>query len=290
MVNEPRFYLEGRSGCVLELNMVEGRPVVTKYAKDEAYNARLVKQANKQADFAYPNSAQFAAPAVLSRQFENMAVLHSFQMEYQYGLKYSDYVERISIPEIDTLAQQFIQYFEHYRAQYTPTPVPKDVLDDKVASVARALAKNELLDKELARRTMSFLRSQRPEMPLEQGPCHGDFTLSNMIFQPTGKVFLIDFLDSFVESPLIDLVKLRQDTEMHWSLMIEGELPRYRRNKIQQVLYYLDQKLVQYCTQVPSFEAWYLYFQVFNLVRILPYVHTPHEVAFVESHITRLLP
>jgi len=270
--------------------MVAGSPVVTKYAKDEAYNARLAKQANKQADFSYPNSSQFAAPAVLDRQFEGPDALHSFRMEYQYGLKYSDFVERISIPEIDILAQQFIQYFEHYRAQYLPTPVPAEVLDGKVASVEKAIAKNDLLNEPLAARTLNFLRVHRPELPLEQGPCHGDFTLSNMIFQPTGKVFLIDFLDSFVESPLIDLVKLRQDTEMHWSLMIEGELPRYRQNKIQQVLHYLDQRLVQYFTQVPNFEAWYLYFQVFNLVRILPYVHTPHEVAFVESHITRILP
>lgn len=290
MVNEPRFYLEGRSGCVLELNMVAGRPVVTKYAKDEAYNARLVKQANKQAEFAFPNPSQFSAPSVIDRQFVGGESLYSFQMEYQYGLKYSDFVERISIPEIDGLADQFIQYFEHYQKQYAPTPVSGAVLDGKVASVEQALAQNELLDKGLATKTLDYLRNHRSDLALEQGPCHGDFTLSNMIFQPNGKVFLIDFLDSFVESPLIDLVKLRQDTEMHWSLMIEGELPRYRQNKIQQVLYYLDQKLVQYFTHVPTFAAWYLYFQVFNLVRILPYVHTQHEVAFVESHITRLLP
>ena len=31
------------------------------------------------------------------------------------------------------------------------------------------------------------------------------------------KVGLIDFLDSFLESPIVDIVKMRQDTKFHWT-------------------------------------------------------------------------
>ena len=51
------------------------------------------------------------------------------------------------------------------------------------------------------------------------GFCHGDLTFSNIMFAlDDNQVGLIDFLDSFIETPLIDLVKLRQDTHFHWTI------------------------------------------------------------------------
>ena len=52
-------------------------------------------------------------------------------------------------------------------------------------------------------------------MPL--GPCHGDLTFSNIIVSPTGSLNLIDFLPSFIESPIWDIVKIYQDLKYGWS-------------------------------------------------------------------------
>ncbi len=51
------------------------------------------------------------------------------------------------------------------------------------------------------------------------GICHGDLTFSNMLFNGNN-YYLIDFLDSFVESPLLDIVKLRQDSAYLWSQLM----------------------------------------------------------------------
>jgi aminoglycoside phosphotransferase (APT) family kinase protein len=49
------------------------------------------------------------------------------------------------------------------------------------------------------------------------GPCHGDLTLSNMILSPSRGLVLIDFLDTYFESPLQDVAKLQQDFFYGWS-------------------------------------------------------------------------
>lgn len=57
---------------------------------------------------------------------------------------------------------------------------------------------------------------QRLDFPI--GSCHGDLTLSNVIFNAMEGVVLIDFLDCFLESPLQDVAKINQDFLFGWSL------------------------------------------------------------------------
>ena len=45
------------------------------------------------------------------------------------------------------------------------------------------------------------------EIEIPMGKCHGDLTFSNILFNGNN-YYLIDFLDSFIESPLLDLVKI----------------------------------------------------------------------------------
>eukprot|EP00744_Colponema_vietnamica_P017832 GILI01025106.1.p1 GENE.GILI01025106.1~~GILI01025106.1.p1 ORF type:complete len:440 (+),score=77.59 GILI01025106.1:48-1367(+) len=77
--------------------------------------------------------------------------------------------------------------------------------------------------------------SRHIRIPL--GTCHGDFTLSNVLVltpltgdglplspraqsKETFRIALIDFLDSFVESPLADMAKLCQDLKYGWTLRL----------------------------------------------------------------------
>ena len=46
--------------------------------------------------------------------------------------------------------------------------------------------------------------------------CHGDLTFENMIVS-NGKLYLIDFLDSFIETGLVDMSKLIFDIRYFWS-------------------------------------------------------------------------
>lgn len=49
------------------------------------------------------------------------------------------------------------------------------------------------------------------------GNCHGDLTLSNVIVNQLSGITLIDFLDTYLETPLQDVAKLMQDYVYGWS-------------------------------------------------------------------------
>ena len=57
---------------------------------------------------------------------------------------------------------------------------------------------------------------QTSKIILPIGRCHGDLTLSNIIVTNQKALYFIDFLDSFIDSPMMDIIKLRQDTKHLW--------------------------------------------------------------------------
>ena len=65
-----------------------------------------------------------------------------------------------------------------------------------------------------------FERSDIRDLRIPMGRCHGDLTLSNVLIQESADdaVVLIDFLDSFLESPLADMAKINQDLGHAWTL------------------------------------------------------------------------
>lgn len=100
------------------------------------------------------------------------------------------------------------------------------------------------------------------------GTCHGDLTLSNILFKGR-TLYLLDFLDCYVESPLQDVVKIRQDTTFLWSLQLyqaEFNWPR-----VQISMRYLDQKIDAAFQPYNWYRQHYELFQFINLMRILPY-------------------
>jgi hypothetical protein len=97
------------------------------------------------------------------------------------------------------------------------------------------------------------------------GKCHGDLTFSNM-FLVGDELYLIDFLQTFLESPLQDVAKLRQDFVYGWSARFGNG---YTRNilevfglKINSILSIYREK---YKVQSALFEA-------LCLLRISPYI------------------
>ena len=125
-------------------------------------------------------------------------------------------------------------------------------------------------------------------MPLPVGTCHGDFTFSNILFGDN-KIYLLDFLDSFIESPLIDIVKIRQDTCFKWSVMLEKEMPSHKKNKLVQTFNFLDREIASFCSNNLGLSIWYNYLQIFNLLRIIPYLNNTAEIFFIEKSLRQIL-
>ncbi|RTL22460.1 MAG: hypothetical protein EKK52_05995 [Burkholderiales bacterium] len=94
-------------------------------------------------------------------------------------------------------------------------PVATSIFRDKLDSVSSATRDSEL--KRLVDACLSVVEALPAEMPFPMGPCHGDLTLSNVILDPVSGITLIDFLDTFLETPLQDVAKLKQDFVYGWS-------------------------------------------------------------------------
>lgn len=118
------------------------------------------------------------------------------------------------------------------------------------------------------------------------GPCHGDLTLSNLLFK-NRQLYLIDFLDCFVESPLQDIVKLRQDTFFGWSLVLyqaEFNWPR-----VQIALRYLDQNVQARFQHHDWYREHYVLFQLVNLMRVLPYCAERRTTELITAGLDEML-
>lgn len=267
------FKLSGRSGCNLDLIAEHNSFIVRKYSKNSGYNQRLVLQAEKQKGFR--EFGIFRAPDII--QIINDELVY-FDMKYVAGEKYSEYFGRITKQELDGFISNIIDYLNNNISNSEITIPDNTIFIKKVNSLQQELGSgnaevNNLLNK---------LIKNIPETPIPHGNCHGDLTFSNMIFSG-GRIYLIDFLDSFFNSPMIDIVKLRQDTSFFWTLLIDNELELFKRNKMRQIMGYIDTQLIKAFSSYSFFNPWYNYLQSFNLLRILPYIKVQQERELVSK-------
>tara|TARA_B100001142_G_C14299415_1_gene642205 strand:+ start:1277 stop:1612 length:336 start_codon:yes stop_codon:yes gene_type:complete len=101
------------------------------------------------------------------------------------------------------------------------------------------------------------------------------------------KIYLIDFLDSFIETPLFDIIKIRQDTCFNWTL----NLYKYNcdKNKIIITMNYLDNKINNYFKKYIWYEKCYKYYQILNILRILQYSKDNKIVCVLLKYLNILL-
>jgi thiamine kinase-like enzyme len=253
--------------------------MIRKSCSTADYNTRIENQLNKQKVF-YRNSLHenILTPQIFcSGKKENG--LSFFEMEYVPGEKYSEYFLSCQISKIRETIDQFISFIESELNRSELVKLSPKIFLDKVGSIKQLLEKQNLFSGAVDE-TYDFLMHNIPDSFIPYGICHGDLTLSNVIFS-NQKIYIIDFLDSFIETAMVDIVKLRQDTKFHWSLVIETDIPSYQRNKIKQVLNFFDQYLVTYFSKNEYFLKWYGYLEKLNLLRILPYLENNNERDFV---------
>lgn len=86
---------------------------------------------------------------------------------------------------------------------------------EKIEAVLAATQDSQL--KQIINNCLKVLESLPDELLFPIGPCHGDLTLSNIIVDPLYGITLIDFLETYLETPLQDVAKLKQDFIYGWS-------------------------------------------------------------------------
>lgn len=251
----------------MEVLQSNNSTLVRKSAVNHNYNHRLILQAQKQTSFEC--NSIFHTPKVVQIKEEDGNAF--FEMEYIPGEKYSDYFSRTGAQEIDHIISKLIEFVQINLAKASILFPDHTIFTEKARILKQQLGNDHILNQ-----LLDLLIEKIPDADLPVSYCHGDLTFSNMIFSE-GEIYLVDFLDSFVNSPLIDIVKLRQDTCFYWTLLIDSGIEEHKKNRMLQIMKYFDDKICAAFSKNPHHQKWYNYLQAFNLIRILPYVKAEAE-------------
>ncbi len=185
--------LKGHSGCSLELT---DDGIVRKTSRDKPYNTRLSSQIEKQKAFCHPS---IRTPRIFTSGIKNGLVY--CDMEYIQGVSFQEYCAYTPYHDIKQLFDKLL----------TTNNQTKDCTKE---IYTKCLS--------LSGFPMEMLEEVSWEIPV--GACHGDLTFENILVK-NNNVYVIDFLDSFIESSLIDQSKLMQDTFCAWSFRDKNYVP-----------------------------------------------------------------
>ena len=200
------------------------------------------------------------------------------EMEYINGKSFDEHLAFSSVVEIQRLCQILSNYIDHlveHQSRYEEKEVR-----GRIRNKLRLLQPNSR-HPELIEKLMDTVTHTKLDVP--KSWCHGDLTLSNMLFYQDS-IYLIDFLDSFVESFLVDLVKLKQDLYYYWSIELAEVTPEYRMRAIQVFDYMWKQLRNRYAEHIDT-DAFHI-LDLVNLLRIEPYA-PERMVPFLDAQIQR---
>lgn len=268
--------IKGHSGCSIDITEENGQLFVRKSSKDKKYLDRLYLQGEKQANDKSADESGIEVPLIYKlEKNDNEAFI---LMDYIYAKNFVDFFEHATPDDIDNFIDKFINYINSEFCKCKMQKVSRKIFIKKFESVYDNCQKNHLLNnayvrervnKMLGKARSAFLMLPE-ELELPVGICHGDLTFSNILFT-SNKMYFIDYLDSFIETPIQDIVKLRQDTCYGWSLLMYDK--RYDPVRIKMIFKYIDSKINSYYEEHDGiYRLYYEKFQLMNILRILPYV------------------
>jgi hypothetical protein len=260
------YYLKGCSGCTLKLLPVGDVTVVRKISSSINYNNRLIKQYKKQKNFKHN---LFLTPKIFNSGY--CKDLFFFDMEYINGVRLADYISKISISTIEHLVSPLISLIPQ-----TWDPIGStDVFEIKLSELSTLLKSIKI---NFLPQTIDILKkTEWSEMP-RSTLCHGDLTFENIILKDNN-FYLIDFLDSFYESWIIDLSKIFQDIELNWAYryIIINENLNLRLLIIRQLI----NQFIQEHSKNKTLQYLLHRLLMLNILRVIPYT-TKIDIPFIE--------
>lgn len=281
--------VKGHSGCSIDIVRKGKNLVVAKGTRDPKYVERLYQQALKQQN-AQKTLLQFIrVPEILNiAKSETEMVM---EMEYVYSKNFVDYFENSGFEQVNYFVKAIDIFIKSEVDRSEMQEVPLSVFLEKFADVKKKTLTNLFMNgrdevKDIILRSEKVFKALPDAINIPVGVCHGDLTFSNILFNGNN-YFLIDFLDSFIESPLCDMVKIRQDTAHRWSpLMYEGEYDKTRFNIIADKI---DTELNSLFSRYDWYVRYYNAFQLMNLLRVLQYGHEEKVVNYLIKEISGIL-
>lgn len=255
--------LKGHSGCHVFLCEHGNTRFVKKISGATGYFQRLEQQMIKQREFEH---AWIRKPSVYEFGTENDCFY--FTMEYIKGVQLSTFISRNTVRDLDPIIEQILTFVRsNVRDVTTDFSAP---LREKLWSISSTS------DLQIDRYVQYCLAFDWSSIPT--GYCHGDLTFENILVHQS-RLYFIDFLDSFIETPYLDLSKLLLDILVLWSWRFERRRPFIKNAHIyEMVLSQLDSREVEIVRRL----------LVLNLLQILPYATARCNALFVRDALEHL--
>lgn len=255
----------GLSGCTLQ--MLENN-IVRKYSSSASYNQRLYCQINKQKLFSNLIFKNIDTPKITAVDYSN---LYYFDMEYVSGSSFDEYFSKANLEDVNFVLKSLYGYFDFLisNIKYYKSNTSQKRIIEKIKS---------LENKTSYPNDLKFLKTfvHQTELHIPQTFCHGDLTFSNIIFH-SNRLYFIDFLDCFIDSFLVDLVKLKQDLFYYWSLKEQN----INNIRVYQIYSYLWRQIKhRYSKFIDTIEFDILDF--LNSLRIDPYLTENRQRHIIE--------
>ena len=284
--------VKGNSGCSLEITSYKGFLGIKKASQDEDYAARLKTQINKQkkASIDFESLPFIHIPEIWHEHEEinqGKCISYSATMEYLHFQSYLDFFLKASLDKLNIVIENIISVVELQLKKSHIELIDNRLILNKLDEIEQKIADSNLFETKKKQLDKLREKTEHTKLLLPVGPTHGDLTLANMMISSDGaKIGIFDFLDSYIESPLLDIAKLRQDTQFHWSRLMTPDFtdaPRYKM-----VMAYIDQAIDVYFSRYEWYKGYYNLIQGVNIARIFPYEKSSQVTEFTTSTISKL--
>lgn len=198
--------------------------IIHKYMNNRS--GRALKNIEKQIAFnsMFEDLSDISSVAV-DHLNDNSEVLH-VKMPYVEGITGYDFAITGSKSVGRKLSFYFNKYLLHALSRAKLKEIDKSIFETKLLDIAGS-SKDSYWKKYFE--AFNYQLKSAPkliQMPI--GSCHGDLTMSNVIYTNSGHMYLIDFLDTYLESPLQDVAKLIQDFNYGWTFRRLGDTDKVR--------------------------------------------------------------
>jgi hypothetical protein len=266
--------LHGKSGGQISIVNKNFDFFLRKTSKNIAGNARLVLQAEKQIAFYKQDAFPFVKTPEITNVYAGTANELAFiEMKYIFGKDILSFLQGTDIATINRFIENILSYMDH---------IFKNVKVGSTESVAHKVEQIAAMTFPRKERIMRTLRTP-PKEELLVGECHGDLTMANMIHTDS-TMYLVDFLNTYVNSPILDLLSVRQDTYHLWSCHLHETYPC----RVVETLKYIDEELrTKYGWVLKN--GWYRYLSLMNYVRMYPFNTEKDTTEFINSCIVEYL-
>lgn len=246
--------LDGLSGATISL---QNNEIIKQCAP--SYSLRLLKQAELQNNFA---SLLETIPGVNAVKIKRIPNNTTIIMDLIRTPNLHSIIELLQPDDIRRIAHLLRELIKFEKNRTVPDSYYTVKLPNKI---------KEVQDSSVRFKLNNLLLSANP---IQTTISHGDLTLGNILYH-NNQLHLIDFLDGFISSYILDICKLRQDLLYHYS----DSILSYRRR-----LYY-EYILEEVMKECDIDKNTLRLFDTLNFARILPYAKDKTKILEIIQYI-----